>query len=398
MLLSYYILLEGMTDLIRKTRLQRVFAAIGCLLILVSLAIPVSAAEGTISCTYVPITGDGFVADTMNGVEARYNLYGPTLYCVELVVRYYAEVYGLEIRCADGGPTVLNNDDLYFEETTNPQPGDVMYGSAAARGKSYNHWALVKSNNGSSLTLFEQNWRWNGQAGINREIEYPTTYYKIYTLKSRSGAEIQPVSGSVAVASTWAESYIDRAAEAGIASLETDYQANVTREDFCQMALNVLRNYGVEPMEDGTACEEAAELGLVSNLNGEDALTRQEAAVITYRVAKRIGGSSETDLSALESYNDADTIADWAKEAVAQLTACGLMSGSEGSFNPTGTMTNEQAVALMVRVDENPNPTVTYRSSGAAAKNAGTAAENLVSLGAGDMMISRMLLGLWFPE
>ena len=383
-----------MTALIRKTSVKRLFAAIGCLLILASLVVPVSAAEGTISCTYVPITGDGFVADTMNGVEARYNLYGPTLYCVELVVRYYAEVYGLEIRCSDGGPAVLNNDDLYFEETTNPQPGDVMFGSAAARGKGYNHWALVKSNNGSSLTLFEQNWRWNGQAGINREIEYPTTYYKIYTLKSRSGADIEPVSGSVAVASTWAESYIDRAAEAGIATLETDYQSEVTREAFCQMAVNVLANYGVEPMEDGTACEEAAELGLVSSLDGQEVLTRQEAAVITYRLAQRIGGVSGADLNALETYDDAAAIAAWAQEAVAQLTACGLMSGSNGNFDPKGTMTNEQAVALMVRVDENPNPTVTYQSSSASGNGTGSAAESVVALGAGDMMLSRILRGL----
>lgn len=391
MLLSCYILLEGMTALIRKTSVKRLFAAIGCLLILASLVVPVSAAEGTISCTYVPITGDGFVADTMNGVEARYNLYGPTLYCVELVVRYYAEVYGLEIRCSDGGPAVLNNDDLYFEETTNPQPGDVMFGSAAARGKGYNHWALVKSNNGSSLTLFEQNWRWNGQAGINREIEYPTTYYKIYTLKSRSGADIEPVSGSVAVASTWAESYIDRAAEAGIATLETDYQSEVTREAFCQMAVNVLANYGVEPMEDGTACEEAAELGLVSSLDGQEVLTRQEAAVITYRLAQRIGGVSGADLNALETYDDAAAIAAWAQEAVAQLTACGLMSGSNGKFDPNGTMTNEQAVALMVRVDENPNPAVTYRSSKPDATD--SAVTSVLALDAGESMLFRILRG-----
>lgn len=380
-----------MTDLIRKTRLQRVFAVLGCLLILASLAVPVSAAEGTISCTYVPITGDGFVADTMNGVEARYNLYGPTLYCVELVVRYYQEVYGLPIRCDDSGPSVIGNDDYYFALTDDPQPGDVMFGSAAARGKGYNHWALVKSNNGSSLTLFEQNWRWNGQAGINREIEYPTTCYQIYTLKSRSGAEVQPVSGSVAVVSAWAESYIDRAAEAGIATLETDYQADVTREAFCQMALNVLSNYGVEPMEDGTACEEAADLGLVSNLDGSAALTRQEAAVITSRLAERIGHISEADPEVLTAYADADDIADWAKEAVAQLTACGLMSGSEGNFDPTGTMTNEQAVALMVRVDENPNPSVTYQSR-ADDGETGSAAERVVALGAADMMLSRILL------
>ena len=370
-----------MIVLLRKTRLQRTLAVLGCLVILLSLAVPVSAAEGTISCTYVPITGDGFVADTMNGVEARYNLYGPTLYCVELVVRYYKEVYGIDIRCSDSGPTVIGSDDLYFEKTDDPQPGDVMFGSAAARGKSYNHWALVKENNGDSLTLFEQNWRWNGQAGVNRVIEYPTTCYEIYTLKSRSGAEITPAGATVDAASAWAESYIDRAAEAGIAALDTDYQADVTREDFCQMALNVLANYGVEPLTDGTACQEAAELGLVSSLDGEAVLTRQEAAVITCRLAARIGGRApQADLAVLETYDDADAIALWAREAVAQVTAAGLMSGSDGSFDPNGTLTNEQAVALMVRVDEDPDVSVTYQSAAgrAAVPGTGTAGMRLL--------------------
>ena len=105
-----------MTRLHRRNTLQRLLAAALCLLLLAVLLVPASAAEGTISCTYVRITGDGFVADTMNGVESLYNLYGPTLQCVELITRYYQEVYGLEIRCSDGGPTVLNSSDLYFEE------------------------------------------------------------------------------------------------------------------------------------------------------------------------------------------------------------------------------------------------------------------------------------------
>ena len=386
-----------MTALTRTRHSTMITAAACCLLILATLILPVSAAEGTIDCTYLEITGDGFVADTMNGVEARYNLYGPTLYCVELITRYYQEVYGLEIRCADGAPTVLNNSDLYFEKTSDPRPGDVMYGSAAARGQGYNHWALVKSNNGNSLTLFEQNWRWNGQAGVNRVIEYPTDYYEIYTLKSRSGAEIQPVTGSVAVVSSWAESYIDRAAEAGIADLGTDYQANVTRESFCRMALNVLSNYGIEPASAGSVCATAASLGLVTNPDGAQELSREEAAVITARLIRIIGQLPEADPDVLASYRDAGSISSWAAEAVAQVTACGLMSGSSGSFHPQGKLTNEQAVALMVRVDENPSPAVTYQSrpaflsrrAAAVMPAAEYAAEGVVALSAGRMMLSR---------
>lgn len=383
-----------MTNLTQGRRTTRLLAALGCMLILVSLILPASAAEGTIDCTYLTITGDGFVADTMDGVEARYNLYGPTLYCVELITRYYAEVYGLEIRCNGGAPAVLNNPDLYFEKTDNPQPGDVMYGSAAARGKGYNHWALVKSNNGASLTLFEQNWRWNGQAGVNRVIEYPTACYEIYTLKSYSGAEIRKLTEPVFVASTWAESYVDRAAEAGIASLDMDFQASVTREDFCAMALNVAANYGVEIAPLATSCETAAALGLVSNTNGAQELSREEAAVIASRLIGLIGETPEAAEDALSVYEDAGSISPWAAEAVAEMTACGLMSGTAGSFNPQGRLTNEQAVALMVRVDENPAPAVTYQ---AALRTLALeeppvndcAALDLVVMNAAQMMLSR---------
>lgn len=366
----------------------RILAALACLLILFSFAVPVSAAEGTIDCTYVKITGDGFVADTMNGVESRYNLYGPKLYCVELITRYYKEVYGLEIRCGGGAPTVLNNADLYFAVTDTPKQGDVMFGSAAARGKGYNHWALVKTNNGDSLTLFEQNWRWNGQAGINRTIQYPTSCYEIYTLKSRSGAAIRPINAPVvpvSVASTWAEPYISQAADLGIVSLDGDYQTDVTREAFCRMALNVASGYGISIASDGTACETAAILGLVSNTNGTQTMTREEAAVITTRLIDLIGLMPEQDGSVLAAYADTAEISDWAVDAVAEVTACGLMSGTAGSFRPKGGLTNEQAAALMVRIHQNPAPAVTYTGLNTADEAAGDCAALDLALLSSDM-------------
>ena len=197
--------------------------------------------------------------------------------------------------------------------------------------------------------------------------------------------------------SSWAESYIDRAAEAGIADLGTDYQANVTRESFCRMALNVLSNYGIEPASAGSVCATAASLGLVTNPDGAQELSREEAAVITARLIRIIGQLPEADPDVLASYRDAGSISSWAAEAVAQVTACGLMSGSSGSFHPQGKLTNEQAVALMVRVDENPSPAVTYQSrpaflsrrAAAVMPAAEYAAEGVVALSAGRMMLSR---------
>ena len=377
---------ERMTSLFHRPRYQRLAAAVGGVLLTAALALPAAAAEVTLDCTYVPITGNEFVADTMNGVPAYYNLTGPTYYCAELIPRYFAEVYGLEIHCSEGSLTVLNNDDYYFVKTDNPQPGDVLYGSAAARGKGYSHWAIVKENNGDSLALFEQNWSWNGQAGIDRVLEFPTTAYECYTLVSRSGQEIQPVEGSVAAVSAWAEPYIQQAAEAGIADLKTDFGSTVDRETFCQMAVNILANYGLTA-EGDTACEQAAALGLVDTTDGTGAISRQEAAVIASRVLEAAGADLTGNTTALSVYTDVEDIADWAVESVADLTACGLFSGNNGCFNPTDLLTNEQAVALMVRVYDNPTPAVTYNAAGTTA----CAAESVVAMAAGDMMLSRTL-------
>ena len=48
----------------------------------------------------------------------------------------------------------------------------------------------------------------------------PTACYEIYTLKSRSGTEVRPLSDSAAAVSVWAEPYLARAAELGIAPAE----------------------------------------------------------------------------------------------------------------------------------------------------------------------------------
>ena len=53
---------------------------------------------------------------------------------------------------------------------TAPQPGDIAYASAEARERYGNHYAIVKSvdDAGGTVTLFEQNWIWDGKAGVNR--------------------------------------------------------------------------------------------------------------------------------------------------------------------------------------------------------------------------------------
>lgn len=142
------------------------------------------------SGTYVEIKGQNFVSDTFHGVKALYNENGPTLYCNELVIRFYKEAYGLNVSAGTSGIS-MKTEGYKFVTPKNPKPGDVVYVSAAMRGTS-DHWAIVKYNRGDHLVLFEQNVVNGGKAGIERKLKYPSDSYKLYTPVS-TGEKPNPV-------------------------------------------------------------------------------------------------------------------------------------------------------------------------------------------------------------
>ena len=42
------------------------------------------------------------------------------------------------------------------------------------------HWAIVKDVNGNQVTLFEQNWKYNGKTKVNRKIDISSAnYYRL---------------------------------------------------------------------------------------------------------------------------------------------------------------------------------------------------------------------------
>ena len=88
-----------------KKRFALALAAALCLTMLASTAY---AADTTLDITYVPITEDGFVADTMDGVDAVYNRSGGPD-CADLVARYYAAVYGVTVQLGSA-PIVVSGE------------------------------------------------------------------------------------------------------------------------------------------------------------------------------------------------------------------------------------------------------------------------------------------------
>ena len=76
-------------------------------------------------------------------------------------------------------------------------------------------------------------------------------------------------------------------------------------------------------------------------------ITRQEAATILYRLCNALGYKlPKGNLS----YNDASKIAPWAQEAVAAVSAAGIMNGvGNNNFDPTGVYTCEQSALCILR-------------------------------------------------
>lgn len=89
-------------------------------------------------------------------------------------------------------------------------------------------------------------------------------------------------------------------------------------------------------------------MGSGDGFNPNDYITRQDAAVILYRLAskvKSIDGSKE--------FSDNNAIADYAKEAVSALAGASIISGmGDNSFAPTQNLTRAQAAKLLCGVLE----------------------------------------------
>lgn len=364
--------------------MKRWCAALLALVLCISaLSLTALAEDKTLDVTYVTIDCDGFVAETMNGVAARYNLTTSSPLCSELVERYYREVYGVTV-VLGGAPTVSGSSEYWFEQTAVPKQGDILYATAAARG-SVSHYALCRSvdESAGTVTLFEQNWTWNGKAGIGRVIPLQSCY-TAYTLVGANGvpetgsgsdAEVsQPdnaVSDEELIASAepfgdgapsdWAQIYVLRAESLGLMQrAEGAYQKPVMRGEYARLVVEAAKRFlGLENVSDNVLTA-ASELGLMGgdasgNFHENESLTREEAAVVMHRLLKKIGSAPEADGTAIEIYADRQQIAAWSAEAVGVMTQAGLMGGTGTGFAPQQTLTLEQAIALLMRVYDNPN-------------------------------------------
>ena len=367
-----------------QKKFRRLAAVMLCLTL---LAVPALAAEATIDLDYVTIVGEGFAADTFCGVDALYNETGATLFCNELIERFYSAVYGVTVFTNSGDITAASPSGYWFEVTYTPQPGDIAYASAEARERYGNHYAIVKAVDeaGGTVTLFEQNWVWDGKAGVNRVIPYDGGCYTFYTMCSASGRaaaaeEASPVSAPSAAEaaaeapstiyawgsgvsnitgtpSGWAAELVDRADVYGITMLaDGSYQSAITRKTLARLAANTARTLGlVEDVSDPVAVVQ--QLGVMQpNADGSfdttSRVTRQMAATVLLRLLRQSSVVFAADMTTLSRYPDSASISDWAREAVAMMTQYDLMNGTTKGFEPKKDMTLEQCLVLLARICE----------------------------------------------
>ena len=187
--------------------------------------------------------------------------------------------------------------------------------------------------------------------------------------------------------SAWAETEINEAISDGLVpeELQTDYQQDITREEFAQLAVTLcmvkLRYVGSPEqfVEDyrryfydrngnpaavisaefsdatrwGTA---AAGLGIVQGrgdgtFDPEGLITRQEAAAMVTRAYQAYSGQPELNIiGGGSAYENAP---DWATESIAWLEWWGFMKGDgKGDFMLQSHLTREQAILIFKRLSD----------------------------------------------
>ncbi len=172
------------------------------------------------------------------------------------------------------------------------------------------------------------------------------------------GDEIQlPVNASQE--SSWAKAELETAREHDI-SLSFYYpRLNITRVDFCRLAVKLYRkvqpNASAAPAAAFSDCENesvclAAALGIVTGYDDGtfrpyQSITRQEAAAMLDRLYTTLGGKASAAND--KPYADDTQLGDWARSSVYAIREIGIMQGKENNrFRLKDGYTQEQAVAI----------------------------------------------------
>jgi hypothetical protein len=91
----------------------------------------------------------------------------------------------------------------------------------------------------------------------------------------------------------------------------------------------------------------AMETGISDGYNGTRNVTREEMVTMLWRYA----GKPEADESGkdISEFADADSVTEYAKEAMAWAVSVGIINGGDNGIDPQGDATRAQVAAVMQR-------------------------------------------------
>lgn len=166
----------------------------------------------------------------------------------------------------------------------------------------------------------------------------------------------------------WAKAEVKAAIDKGLVpfALQGSYREAISRQEFCQLIQRFLQKHcgdltktvftNQSPFTDvnDSAVTLVSYFGITLGVREnefapEKSISRQEAAVMLSRLAQMF--IADVDVASASYYDEAD-IAPWVLNAVSEVTAWGMMSGSQGNFNPKGTFTIQEAIVALERLDE----------------------------------------------
>lgn len=167
----------------------------------------------------------------------------------------------------------------------------------------------------------------------------------------------------------WADPYISKLTAKhvikGIDDTHYGPQANVTRADFVTLAI---RSLGLNETSETTgnnvfadvskaayyasSIDKAVQLGLIQGSDGKfrpnDVITREEAAVVLQKLVQYKAGSQASNSGVTASFKDMTTVSEWAKQAVSELKAKGVLDGKgDNNFDPRGKVTRAEIAKLL---------------------------------------------------
>lgn len=267
---------------------------------------------------------------------------------LEQLIKRYADIYGVDAEKYNVKGIVA--DDLY----------------SAVFGKNYTNVSDIKKDLDDRLSYLLKKKNDETEKETRKSSGGGGSRVKLPTNEPLPKPEIKPEenAGFSDVAGHWAENDINRLAANNVISGYDDKtfrpDGNVTRAELTVMlekiigGSNAAESAVFKDVESGKwyaqAVARMAAKGFILGADGyfypDNPITRQDLAVILSRVMEK----SAEEITEF-GFSDSEYISDYAKTAVSQLAASGILSGYEDkSFRPLQNVTRAEAAALLCRV------------------------------------------------